>query len=272
MSSLPPEILELRQRAHHGGRIDEHRAFRRIADRTRISWSAVLTVAALVTIVILLLPAIAMLWQRMIEFAAPAMGITGGVATQPRNVLPFVNVIVPYLPTAAPLPSASLLTGTAVVMVLMFVASWLIPRRYLPFVYLLRMGIIIQVVSVGYFAFFGERFPYTLARYTLDMHTVGLAVVALVPVIFGLTYFVFDFGITRKVAIVVITIAHLIVFMPLQYLLHAAIVKVASMLFLPVLFMFFGLLLDVSVLIAMYGWAMSWRDRAERIAQPARML
>jgi hypothetical protein len=54
--------------------------------------------------------------------------------------------------------------------------------------------------------------------------------------------------------------------MPPQYLVHAAIVAKFSLLFLPVLFMIFGTLLDVSILIALYGWAMSWRDREERLA------
>ena len=80
---------------------------------------------------------------------------------------------------------------------------------------------------------------------------------------FGLTYFVFDFGVVRKVWIVLIAIGHLSVSVPLQYLVHAAIVTRFSLVFLPVLFMAFSTLLNVSILIAFYGWAIEL-DRPAR--------
>jgi hypothetical protein len=265
MSSLPPEILDLRKRAHSGGRIEQHRAFLRIADRKRISWTAVLLVIALTIAVILLLPFIAGVWKSGLQLVAPVTGFGNAVATQTRSVLPFIKIPVPYIAAVAPVPGFLLLVIAAVVTLVVFIGSWFVPRKLLPLIYILRLAAVIQAISTLYFALFRDRFPYTLARYTLDMHTVGLAILALVPVIFGLTYFVFDFGITRKLLIVVMTITHLIVFIPLQYLVHAALVNTFSLLFLPVLFMIFGVLLDVSILIAMYGWGMSWRDRAERI-------
>ena len=265
MSTLPQEVLELRKRAHSGGRIEEHRAFRRINQRRRITGSAAALTVAFTVMVMVMLPVFAQWWHVLLEFAAPAAGFTGEILLQQRTVLPFVTIGVPYLAAPGAMPDRALLTAVAFVTVALFGISLLVPRRFLPFIYLLRLALLIQAISIAYFALWAAHFPYTVARYTSDMLTVGLAIMALVPIIFGLTYFVFDFGLTRKVLIVALTIAHLLVFIPLQYLVHAVLVQWATLLFLPVLFMLFGLLPDVSVVIALYGWAMSWRDRAERV-------
>jgi hypothetical protein len=268
MSMLPPEILELRRRGHGGGRIEPHRAFRRIADRKRISWSAVALVALLTASIIVLLPAISLLWQKLLALIVDAVGMAGRIGLDRRSVLPFVHVDVPYIVGTSRLPGRGLLQLTIAGYLAMLVVSLLLPRKHLPLIYMLRLALIILGVSLIYFAVWGERFPYTLERYTLDMLTVGLSIISLLPVLYGLTYFVFDFGVARKLFIVAITTLHLVIFIPIQFALHAAIVEAATLLFLPLLFMMFGLLLDVSVVIAFYGWAMSWRDRSERIAQP----
>jgi hypothetical protein len=52
-------------------------------------------------------------------------------------------------------------------------------------------------------------------------------------------------------------------FIPLQYLLHACILRV-SLLFLPILYLAFGPFLDVVVFIAFYSWGMSWSPKLRR--------
>ena len=266
MSSLPPEILELRKRGYSGELITQHRAFRRIGDRKRISWGAILLVVVLTVAVLFLLQPFANFWRALLEFVAPAIGFGDEVAVRTRTVVPFVKVEVPYLASAAPAPTGPMWSVSVFITIIVLAISFFLPRRLLPFTYLLRLGVVIHAISLAYFAVFAEYFPYTLPRYTSDMYTIGLAIMALIPLIFGLAYFVFDFGLARKLTIVVLTLGHLLVFIPLQYLMHAAFVRTFSLLYLPILFMLFGALLDISILIAMYGWAMSWRDRQERVA------
>jgi hypothetical protein len=54
--------------------------------------------------------------------------------------------------------------------------------------------------------------------------------------------------------------AHLAVLTPLQYLTHIYIISRGSSLFMPVLYIMFGLLPQVGVFIAFYSWGMS-RDK-----------
>jgi hypothetical protein len=269
VSNFPQHILDLRRRGFAGGEIAQHRAFRRIGEGQRISWSAVALVSLLTVFNLALLPSIARFWIRLLQFVGPQLGFEQLVTARTRSIVPFVRADVPYIAVNAPLPSTTVWTITALITVLVLIATLFLPKKYMPLTYLLRAMVFIQVVSLAYFALFGAQFPYNIPGYTSDLYTVGLAIMALIPIVFGLTYFVFDFGIGRKLLIVALGIGHLAVFIPLQYLLHAIIVRELSLLFLPLLFMLFGVLLDVTILVALYGWAMSWRDRAERVEAPA---
>jgi hypothetical protein len=50
------------------------------------------------------------------------------------------------------------------------------------------------------------------------------------------------------------------VFVPLQALAHAYILH-QSLLFMPVLFLLFGMPLQILVVVSFYSWGMSWRTR-----------
>ena len=65
-------------------------------------------------------------------------------------------------------------------------------------------------------------------------------------------------------AILLAILVHLAVFVPLQVLVHIWLVLHGTALLMPVLFLVFGLLLDVLVFVSFYGWALSWRGELER--------
>jgi hypothetical protein len=56
------------------------------------------------------------------------------------------------------------------------------------------------------------------------------------------------------------TIVHLMIFLPLQTLVHAYIVYTCSFLVMPVMFFLFGVLLDIFIIISFYSWAMGFVD------------
>lgn len=51
---------------------------------------------------------------------------------------------------------------------------------------------------------------------------------------------------------------HLWILIPMQYVAHAYLIHTFSLLYMPVLFLMFGLMIDVFVFIAFYAWGMSW--------------
>jgi len=131
----------------------------------------------------------------------------------------------------------------------------------MPVIYLLRAFAFIQTCALVYFAITPASFPYTVADYQSGMLLAGLFVISLVPVLLGATFFIFDFGLPKKLFLTVITMLHLSLLIPMQYLLHVYLIQKYSMLFMPILFFFFGLPLDIFVFIAFYAWGMSWRNK-----------
>ncbi|HET9274661.1 MAG TPA: hypothetical protein VFN96_01185, partial [Gemmatimonadales bacterium] len=91
----------------------------------------------------------------------------------------------------------------------------------------------------------------------------GLVVMALVPVLLGFTLHVFDLPLWKKAFLTLALLVHLAVFLPLQGLVHAWLVLHGTALVMPVLFLAFGLLMDVLIFVAFYGWALSWRGELE---------
>jgi hypothetical protein len=96
------------------------------------------------------------------------------------------------------------------------------------------------------------------------MLLLGATLIGVVPLVFGLTFYVIDVSWSRKVGLTVLVMAHLAVLVPLQYALQAALIVHGSLIVLPLLFILFGLLPEIMVLIAWYGWGMSWPSARAR--------
>ena len=90
---------------------------------------------------------------------------------------------------------------------------------------------------------------------------VGMAFIAIVPIVYGLTYYIFGVSLIKKLSITLITMLYLGLVIPLQYIAHAYLVHTFSLVYMPILFLMFGLMIDVFLLIAFYAWAMSWSGK-----------
>jgi YaiO family outer membrane protein len=117
----------------------------------------------------------------------------------------------------------------------------------------------LQASSQFVFRMFPGSFPHDIASLTVVLFAAGFFLIGLVPWIYGLTFFVLDFSLSRKLLLTLLTMAHLFVFLPLQYCAHAYIIHRFSLLWMPMLFWTFGLAVDVALVIAFYSWAVSWQ-------------
>jgi hypothetical protein len=88
-------------------------------------------------------------------------------------------------------------------------------------------------------------------------------IVPLTPIVLGFTYYLFDFSLGRKIGLTAMLMIHLIVLIPMQYVLHAWVMYHASLLFLPLLFFVAGIPLNVLVFIAFYSWGFSWKNNLQ---------
>lgn len=243
-----------------GGIIPRHRAMAGLAiPRSTIAAAAALGLGGAALMLAALNP-LAELWARFAEAVLGPLGLAGGVGTLQTRLLGGWVLDTPYYLVEAPEPGpaawrlAAAITATAVL------ATFLLPARFTPLRYFVRFLALVQGTSLAFFALApAGSFPYTLSSYTGGLLGAGQVVLVLLPVVLAFTFYLFDIRWSQKVGLTLMLLAHLAVLIPLQVTVHAWLVARASLVVLPPLFLFFGLLVQVMVFVAFYGWGMSWR-------------
>lgn len=250
----------MRFRGHKGGFISRHRALLISPCDPRKILTSILLVFASVGLWYLCLDAVSRFWAAVMEFWAVVLGFSVGAGMVPYELWG-IEFTVPYMDVPCGLPTTFLWwTGIALTIVLVLI-SLLLPRRFLPVSFFLRIVAFFQGCAQLFFAFWPEAFPYSAGEYIHTMLIAGLMIVPLAPVVLGFTYYLFDFSLGRKIGLTAMLMLHLTVLIPLQYSAHAWIMYHSSLLFLPLLFFVSGLPLDVLVFISLYAWGFSWRSR-----------
>jgi hypothetical protein len=256
-------LVELGRRGARGGIITLHRAM--VGERfTGASAASMLLLApALAVLTALALRPLGFAWTWAFRELHPFLRLPGDVAVHTIAIGPLPPFDIPYLTTPAtpPLTEHWILVGTLAAIAL--VVSLGLPRRMLPLAYYLRFVGVVQATSFVFFAIAPDAFPYPLPEYLLGLFQAGAAMLVLIPIGLGLFFFPFDVGLPRKATLAVLVVAHTAVLLPLQMLLHAYLIHHLSLLVMPPLFFFFGMMLEVFVFIGFYGWGMSWRRRRE---------
>jgi hypothetical protein len=260
---LAKRVELLRLRGHRGGFIPRHRALLSSPrDGTKLVTSFLLTVVFWLAF-FLGRNAIAGLWHEVLEFWRVALGLSG-YTTNVGYELWGLRFTVPYLHFPAGVPDNLTWWIGAVFVAILLVTSLVLPHRYLPLSYFLRIVAFFQTTAQVYFDFWLERFPYSAAGYVHGMMIAGLFLVAITPLVLGLTYYLFDFSLGRKIGLTLAMAGHMLILIPLQFFLQAWFMYHYSLLFMPLLFFIGGLPLDVMVFIALFSWGFSWRDMLHR--------
>lgn len=258
--SLPDDIRALRFTGWRGDVITPHRSFAHVRPRVGDFLGCAVLVLGLSLAWVALLPSLGLFWQKIFLFWSRALGLHADVVMVPQSWGPLIRFSLPFLNVAAgPIPPY-LWWVTAAVTVGALALTYFTKEEMLPWIDFVRWLVLIQAASLVYFAFASERFPHDLPSYTVGMLLFGVILVGMLPLILALTYYLFDFTFSKKLALTLMAMIHLSVFIPLQYMLHAYILH-SSILFMPILYFVFGPFLDVVVFISFYSWGMSWQRR-----------
>ena len=174
---------------------------------------------------------------------------------------------IPYLRIYSELPGLRVWSLTCGVTLLLFAVTFFLPRKLVPLIYLSRAILLVQATSLAYFALWPGRFPHSPDSYMESLVTSGIGLISVVPLLFALTYYIFDFGLWKKALLTTLTMAHLTLFLPFQVLLQALVLQV-SILFMPLLYIIFGMPVQILLIIAFYSWGMTWPFRSARKSNP----
>jgi hypothetical protein len=261
-------VERLRFRGHKGGVIAPHRAM------VGLRWTAWRFVTTVVLALgglagfLALLPRLGRAWLLLFLRARDFLGLAVPIGDQTLALPGGLEFTLPVVATATPLPDARTLWIAGIAAAVVFLLSFLLPERFTPLRYFLRLLVLIQATAIGFFALSRDPFPYRLEDHVFILLTAGLVVMGLVPLLLGLTLHVFDLALWRKLLLTVLIMVHLAVFVPLNVLVHVRLVLTATAVVMPTLFLVFGLLLDVFIFVTCYGWALSWNGTRERRDAP----
>ncbi len=199
------------------------------------------------------------LWAAAINGGLLALGLNGVVVVEPLHwaALKHGRVFTADVPAAAP-SAEQLIVGVLVAAVLALASVVIAPDRA-PLRYLLRALVLCQAASLVFFGLLGGQLPYNLGDHVSAGMTVAWVFMLMVPWLHAGSFHIFGFGLARKAGLTLITLAVLMLLVPLQYLFHIAVIQPYSLLQLPQLYLFAGLLLEVMVFISLYAWGMSWQ-------------
>jgi hypothetical protein len=251
----------VRLRGHRGGIIIMHRALAHFTLKPVNLLSAISLFLLFSGVWLIELPRTCALWSQILAAGIRYLPLHADLLLAERHITSYLTLEIPYLDMDAVPPSLSIWWLTCGVTVLLFAVTFFFPNRWIPVVYLVRGVSLVQVTALVYFALFPAAFPHSPASYMGGLSTYGLALISIVPCLFGLTYYIFDFGLPKKAFLTIVTMAHLTLFMPFQILLQGLVLQ-GTILFMPLLYIVFGIPIDVLLIIAFYSWGMSWPFRS----------
>jgi hypothetical protein len=254
---LPDELESIRHRGWRGGLIAPHRAFVRL----RLTPAGVAESVALAALGtgswIALLPVVGHFWGHIFAFWGTHLGLKSNVILVPEGWGSHLRFALPCFGLSAGSASGWAWWITCVVTLAAFGVSFLLNDEGLPWAYLIRALCLLQVTALAYFAVESARFPHDLPGYTVSMLVFSCILIGLVPVLYAFTYYLLNFSFTQKLFLTFVTMVHLVLFVPHQYLLHVYLLH-GSILFMPLLYFVFGPFLDILAFIGFYSWGMSW--------------
>jgi hypothetical protein len=263
-SRSPRELLMLeRFRGNHGTLINPHRSIATIPLRAADVVLSIVLAVGTSAVFVLELDLVGRLWTWIFTLVARPLGFPG-VRFHTIDIGSIVEFHLPFFYMHAAAPTRLQWWITLIITVIVALVSFLFRDRFLPLGYALRLAALVQVTALLFFLIKPWPFPYDLPGYVTTMQVAAMTAMALVPLLLGLTYYVVDARFTQKLGLTLAVMGHLMIFVPLQYMLQSYIIAHGSLLLMPLCFALFGLLPEVMIFIAFYAWGMSWPSRQLR--------
>jgi hypothetical protein len=268
VASATPQLTEQQRadqnrfRGHRGGVISMHRALGHFHLGPMNLAVAIALFVSFSALWLIVLPYVCVFWRWL--FAAglhmlPLNARLEVVAWRPG----FLKLRVPCLREAPVLPGFQIWLWNCLATVGLFAATYLVPKHMVPIIYLSRAILLVHATACFYFAVWPSQFPHTPDSYLQGLMFSSIAVISIVPLVLGLTYYIFDFGILRKAFLTALTMAYLTIFVPFQVLFQALFLQ-KTVLYMPLLYIIFAMPADVMIIVAFYSWGMTWKFREQQ--------
>ncbi|NBX02647.1 MAG: hypothetical protein EBR02_01005 [Alphaproteobacteria bacterium] len=260
VQTLSEKLIKQRHIGVRGTKILKHRALRRMPLSSAALQTAILLPLLLDIILWFNFDTIAAFWTNIINFWMDKMNLGYSAAHFDMTVLRR-TIAIPYPDLPTLYPTTAFVIENLIVSLVLALVTFVIPRVNMPAIYLLRASILIHCTSIAYFLISPNSFPYDIGNYVSGMLALGQYLLFIIPPLMGLLFYVLDFPLWRKMVVTALMLGFFIILFPLQYLLYAMMLASWTMLFMPLLYIMFGPLLNTLMFVCWYSWAMTWRGK-----------
>jgi hypothetical protein len=214
----------------------------------------VLLPAFFVALLIEIEPALVDFWREFVMTWAQLLDIPVKPSHRPAG-WGELRLVWLFLESPTVLPGQTVLGAGLAVALLGFAATYLLRPRLVPLKYLVRIGCVLLAVSALVFLFAG--FPYSIADHVLALSGGGFILMATIPVMLALGYYVLRIPLAVKIFHTALIMGYFAVLIPLQIVVHMVLLQHFTALIMPILYLAFGALLNFVLFIALYSWAAS---------------
>ncbi len=249
-------FLAVKQARTKHVKVRPHRAITPLKVTPYLLAQALLLPLVLCTLLVLGKPVLLELWRECVLFWSDGLGLSFGLRTQLDDAGQFAAILSTGM-VSTPMPSLTTLWVTGLACLAGLGLSLAMKGASLPLKYPLRIICVVQLITVIYFWWEPGNFPYTIARHSEELMTIGYVIMLSTPVMLAVGYYILNQRIWIKLFHTAIILLFFSVLIPHQVLAQAFILQHMSVLFMPVLYLCFGAVFDALVFVALYSWAAS---------------
>ena len=237
-------------------KVRPHRAITPLKVTPYLLVQAVLLPIAICALLLWGKPMLLDLWRQTILFWSGGLGLPFSSGMQISDSGKFAAVLSTGM-YSTPMPSMVTMLVTGVVTLAGLAFSLNMKGATLPLKYPLRIVCIVQLITVAYFWWAPSNFPYSIARHSEELMTIGYVLMVATPVMLAVGYYILNQSLVIKLFHTALILLFFTVLIPHQVLAQAFIMQHLSVLFMPVLYICFGAVFDALVFVALYSWAAS---------------
>jgi hypothetical protein len=155
------------------------------------------------------------------------------------------------------MPTPAISAATAVGVVAVYASTYWMSDGYTPLKYLLRTLCVVQGSAVAFFMLFPSQFAYTVPGHLQAMLSAGYALMLAVPALLGIGYAILNLPVLDRLLHPALVLSYLALMLPHKAVFHTLVLQHLSVLYMPLLYLCFGVVFDVMIFVALYSWLAS---------------
>ena len=195
-------------------------------------------------------------WRACILFWSSGLELPFSLSTQLNEAGSYALRLSPDVESQR-MPGLINMLVTTVLSLIGFLLSFFMKKAIFPLKYPLRILSVLQLITLAYFWWTPSTFPYSVARHSEELMTIGYVMMLATPIMLAMGYYILNQSLAEKIFHTLLILGFFAIMVPHQVLAQAFLMQHFSVLFMPVLYICFGAVFDALIFVALYSWVVS---------------